>query len=140
MTIAQRFAQIFGAVYLVIGILGFIPIAPFLVPVPLPVIGPFEGLELGLFPVNWLHNIAHIAIGAVGLASYRSPVGARSYALGIGVAYAVLTVLGLIPGLNVLFGLLPLFGLDVVLHLLSALAAFGAYFASPARGGVRARA
>jgi hypothetical protein len=90
--------------------------------------------------VNWLHNIAHIAIGAVGLASYRSPVGARSYALGIGVAYAVLTVLGLIPGLNVLFGLLPLFGLDVVLHLLSALAAFGAYFASPARGGARARA
>jgi hypothetical protein len=140
MTIAQRFAQIFGAVYLLVGILGFIPIAPFLVGEIPFVIGPFNAFELGLFPVNWLHNIAHIAIGAAGLASYRSPIGARSYALAIGVAYALLTVLGLIPGLSIVFGLLPLFGLDVVLHLLSSLAAFGAYFASPARGGARARA
>ncbi len=138
MTIAQRFAQIFGIVYLLVGILGFIPIEPFLVGVLPQVIGPFNGLELGIFPVNWLHNLAHIGVGAAGLASYRSPIGARSYALAIGVVYALLTVLGLI--LPTLFGLLPLFGADIILHLLSALVAFGAYFASPERGGARARA
>jgi Domain of unknown function (DUF4383) len=33
---------------------------------------PFSGLLLGLFAVNWLHNAAHIAIGAAGLASYTA--------------------------------------------------------------------
>ena len=134
MTAAQRFAQIFGAIYVLVGILGFIPVVPFLIGVVPNVIGPFNAFELGLFPVNWLHNIAHLAIGAWGLASYRSRVGARSYALAIGVIYALLTLLGLVPPFSILFGLLPLFGLDVLLHLLSALVAFAAYFASPARG------
>ncbi|HLM78536.1 MAG TPA: DUF4383 domain-containing protein [Rubrobacteraceae bacterium] len=138
MTIAQRFAQIFGVVYLLVGILGFIPVAPFLVGVLPNVIGPFNGLLLGIFPVNWLHNIAHIGIGAAGLASYRSPVGARSYALAVGVLYLVLFLLGLI--LPNFFRLLPLGGPDLILHILTALLAFGAYFASPARGGARARA
>jgi len=140
MTIAQRFAQIFGAIYVLVGILGFIPIAPFLVPAEFPVIGPFEGFALGLFPVNWLHNLVHIGIGAAGLASYRSPIGARSYALALGVLYLVLAVAGLIFPLSIFFGLIPLFDADVILHLLTSLLAFGAYFASPERGGARARA
>ncbi len=137
MSLAQRFAQVFGIIYLVIGILGFIPIAPFLVPIEMAgpeggVIGPFEGLLLGLFPVNWLHNLAHIAIGVAGLVSYRNPVRARSYALVIGVLYIVLAVVGLL--LPTLFGLLPLGGLDITLHALTAILALGAYYASPARG------
>ncbi len=129
MSLAQRFAQVFGIIYLVIGILGFIPVAPFLVGALPNVIGPFNGLLLGLFPVNWLHNLAHIAIGAAGLASYRSPVGARSYALAIGVLYLVLFLVGLV--LPNFFRLLPLGGWDLILHLVSALIAFGAYFTSP---------
>lgn len=86
-TIAQRFAQVFGAIYLLIGILGFVP--------PLlagnlqgtgTLSGPFTGLLLGLFAVNWLHNIAHAVIGVVRLAVYRSPAGARTYALVLRVA------------------------------------------------------
>jgi hypothetical protein len=139
MLLAQRFAQVFGVIYLVIGILGFIPIAPILVPIEMAgpyggVIGPFEGFLLGLFPVNWLHNLAHIAIGVAGLASYRSLAGARSYALVIGVLYIVLAVVGLF--LPTFFGLLPLGGLDITLHALTAILALGAYFASP-RGAVR---
>ncbi len=137
MSLAQRFAQVFGAIYLIIGILGFIPVAPFLVPVQIAspeagVIGPFEGLLLGLFPVNWLHNLAHIGIGAAGLASYRNPAGARSYALAIGVLYLVLALVGLI--LPTFFGLLPLGSWDITLHALTAILALGAYYASPARG------
>ena len=138
MSLAQRFAQVFGIIYLVIGILGFIPIAPFLVGALPNVIGPFNGLLLGLFPVNWLHNLAHIAIGAAGLASYRSPVGARSYALAIGVLYLVLFLVGLV--LPNFFRLLPLGGWDLILHLVTALIAFGAYFTSPeAPGPARTR-
>jgi hypothetical protein len=137
-SLAQRFAQVFGIIYLVVGILGFIPIAPFLVGALPNVIGPFNGLLLGLFPVNWLHNLAHIAIGAAGLASYRSPVGARSYALAIGVLYLVLFLVGLV--LPNFFRLLPLGGWDLILHLVTALIAFGAYFTSPeAPGPARTR-
>ena len=132
MSLAQRFAQVFGIIYLVVGVLGFIPIAPILVGALFNVIGPFNGLLLGLFPVNWLHNLAHIAIGVAGLVSYRNPVTARSYALVIGVLYIVLAVVGLL--LPTLFGLLPLGGLDITLHALTAILALVAYYASPARG------
>ncbi len=130
MTLAQRFAQIFGLVYLLVGILGFIP--PLLTGNIPGVIGPFSGLLLGLFAVNWLHNIAHIAIGAAGLASYRSAAGARSYAIGIGVLYLLLFVIGLI--LPTVFGLLPLNGPDNILHLVSGAAALAIGLASPTSG------
>ncbi len=130
MTLAQRFAQIFGLVYLLVGILGFIP--PLLTGNIPGVIGPFSGLLLGLFAVNWLHNIAHIAIGAAGLASYRSAAGARSYAIGIGVLYLLLFVIGLI--LPTVFGLLPLNGADNILHLVSGAAALAIGLASPTSG------
>jgi Domain of unknown function (DUF4383) len=126
-SLAQRFAQVFGAIYLLVGILGFIP--PLLSPAP--GWGPFGGFLLALFAVNWLHSLAHIAIGAAGLATFRNPVAASSYALVIGVAYALLFILGLFGGpVGPLDGLLPLNGLDNILHLLTAVIALGAYFAS----------
>lgn len=128
MTIAQRFAQIFGAIYLLVGIIGFIP--PLLVGSVPGAVGPFTGFLIGLFVVNWFHNLAHLLIGAAGLATYRSPAGASAYALALGVAYTALFVLGLIFGLRLLGGLLPLNGWDHALHLLTALIAFGAYFAA----------
>jgi hypothetical protein len=127
-SLAQRFAQVFGAIYLLVGILGFIPVVPFLVGTLPNVIGPLNGAELGLFPVNWLHNIAHIAIGVAGLATFRNSLGARSYALAIGILYLVLFLMGLI--LPNFFGLLPLGGADIILHLATALIALGAYYAS----------
>ncbi len=85
---AQRFAQVFGVIYLVVGVAGFIPVPPLLVgELPSPVIGPFDGYLLGLFAVNWFHSLTHLLIGGIGLAVYRSPAGAMSYALALGVAY-----------------------------------------------------
>jgi Domain of unknown function (DUF4383) len=127
-TIAQRFAQIFGAVYLLVGIIGFIP--PLLIGAVPGAIGPFAGYLIALFAVNWFHSLAHLLIGVAGLATYRSVTGASAYALALGIAYALLFVLGLIFGLRFLGGLLPLNGWDHALHLLTALIAFGAYFAS----------
>lgn len=133
---AQRFAQVFGLIYLVVGIAGFIPVRPLLVEeLPPPIIGPFDGYLLGLFAVNWFHSLTHLAIGAIGLAVYRSPTGAMAYALALGVAYALLFLIGLITDLSAFGGLLPLNALDDVLHILTAAVAFGAYFAS--RGATR---
>jgi hypothetical protein len=129
---AQRFAQVFGLVYVVVGVAaGFIPVAPLLVgDLAPPIIGLFDGYLLGLFAVNWFHSLTHLLIGAVGLAVYRSPTGAMSYALALGVAYSLLFVVGLITDLSAFGGLLPLNGLDDILHVLTAAVAFGAYFAS----------
>ena len=51
------------------------------------------------------------------------------------VSYALLTVLGLISATNTAFGLVPIWGLDVWLHGLLAVAAayFGFAVASPSR-------
>ena len=117
------------AVYLLVGITGFIP--PLLLgSLPPEVMGPLAGYQLGLFAVNWFHSLAHLAIGAAGLAVHRNDSASRAYALALGIAYAGLFVLGLIFGLNFLGGLMPLNGPDHILHLLTALVAFGAYFAS----------
>ena len=133
MSFAQRFAQIFGAIYLLVGILGFVPVVPLIVPAELGVIGPLEGFQLGLFAVNWLHSLTHLAIGAAGLVLYRSPAGARSYALTLGVLYLVLFLLGLV--LPTAFGLVPLFGApDLLLHLGTAVIALGAYYFASSQG------
>ncbi len=126
MSLVQRFAQVFGVIYLVVGIMGFIP--PLLGGAPTE--NTFTGLLLGLFAVSWLHSLAHLLIGVAGLATYRSPDLASAYALTVGVAYAGLFVLGLIFGVGFLGGLFPLNVWDNILHILTALVAFGAYFAS----------
>jgi hypothetical protein len=129
MSLAQRFAQVFGIVYLLVGIVGFIP--PLLTGTLQGVMGPFAGLLLGLFAVNWFHNVAHLAIGAAGLAVYRNHAASRTYALVIGIAYLVLFLLGILTGsVATLGGLLPLNGADDILHIATALLAFLAYFAS----------
>ncbi len=120
MTVARGFALIFGLVYVVVGLLGFIK--------PLtdaPGSGLFLGGEdaklLGIFAVNWFHNLAHLAIGLLGLAAAQRMDLARVYAQAIGLAYALLFVIGLFTG--DFLGVLPLNGADNVLHLLSAIVA-----------------
>lgn len=131
MPLVQRFAQVFGIVYLLVGVLGFV--LP-LMTGPMPATwGPFSEYLFGLFAVNWLHSLAHLLIGAVGIAVYRSLSGSRGYALALGAIYALLFLVGILTGgvgLGRQGGLLPLNGWDNVLHILTALAAFGAYFVS----------
>lgn len=80
----------------------------------------------GLFPVNVLHNLVHILFGAWGLVAARSLGAARTYARVVAIAYALLTIMGLIPATNTTFGLVPIYGHDVWLHALLAIVA--AYF------------
>ncbi len=123
----RTFALIYGVVFLIAGAGGFIPglLAP---PHDHPdmTLNTGFGYLMGLFPVNVLHNLVHLAFGVWGLAAYRSAGGARAYARGVAIIYAVLAVGGLIPGIRTTFGLIPLFGHDVWLHIV--LAAGAAYF------------
>ena len=84
------------------------------------------GYLLGLFPVNVLHSAVHLAIGAWGIAAWRGMSDPQVYARSLALFYGALAVMGLIPGMNTLFGMLPIHGHDVWLH--AGTAAIAAYF------------
>ena len=118
----QMVALLFGAIYLVAGVLGF-----------LPFLGGSSTMTnhalLGLFNINLLHNLVHIVIGIAGLAAAASVANSRMFCQVVGVVLLLLGVLGVFVA-NPL-GLLYIGGLDIALHLVSGavLAYFG--FAAP---------
>jgi len=125
------FALFAGIAYLSAGVLGLVPEA--LTPAPPDAaavrVTALYGYLFGLFPVNALHSAVHAVIGIWGLAAWqadhighrvRSP---RVYARAVAVLYGALALLGLFPGLNTFFGLLPIHGHDVWLHAGTALIA-----------------
>ncbi len=124
----RTFALLFGIVFLAVGVAGFIPgiTTPPHTGHPDLAVDAGYGQLLGLFPVNILHNVVHILFGLWGLLAYKSLSASKGYARGVAISYVVLTIAGIIPGLNTMFGLVPLFGNDVWLHALLALVA--AYF------------
>jgi hypothetical protein len=117
-TLPQYFALAMGIIYTLVGILGFIPglsTHPGAHDYTVTVDAGYR-LLLGLFPINVLHNIVHILIGLAGFAAYRSGSASRTYAQALAVVYLLLAVMGVIPGLNTVFGLIPIFNHDVWLH------------------------
>lgn len=128
MNILRTFTLSIGIIYFIVGILGFFPALMSAPPANAPAMTTPYGLLFGMFPVNSLHNVVHLIIGAWGILVYRDVDGSRLYARSLAVLYAVLGVFGLIPALNTTFGLIPLFGNDVWLHFLTAaLAAYVGY-------------
>lgn len=125
---AETFALFFGIAYLSAGLLGLHPAALMPPPADAP---PMQltlvyGYLLGLFPVNLPHSAIHLAVGVWGIMAWRRIVNPRVFARVLAILYGALAVMGLIPGLNTLFGLLPLHGHDVWLHAGTAVVA--AYF------------
>ena len=122
----RTFALVWGVAFLLAGAAGFVLATPPHPGHPPLVIDSFYGQALGLFPVNILHNIVHLAFGVWGLLAYKSISAAKTYAKSVAIIYFVFAIAGLIPGLNTMFGLVPLYGNDVWLHLL--LGGVAAYF------------
>ena len=123
----RTFALIFGIVFLVIGAGGFIPgINQTAVPDPGLTMTHGFGHELGLFPVNTLHNIVHLLFGVWGIVAYKSYSGSRTYFRVVAIVYGLLTIMGLLEPTWTTFGFIPIYGNDVGLHALLALVA--AYF------------
>lgn len=111
----QLGATVTGAVFLVAGILGFVP------GITTGVGGlGFAGLGsqaflLGLFQVSILHNLVHVLFGIAGLILGRTPAAARSYLVWGGAIYLVLFTYGLVDGAGSL-NFVPLNAADNVLH------------------------
>jgi hypothetical protein len=147
----RNFSLVLGVAFLLIGVLGFIRVEPILMDHPLGEdesahaagadhdhehghalkVKSFEGYLLGLFHVNALHSGVHVLFGLMGIAMSRRWDLARTYCRIVAVSYALLAVMGLIPGLNTVFGYIPIHGHDVWLHALIALAAAYFGFAAP---------
>jgi hypothetical protein len=94
----QSIAALVGAVFLLVGILGFIPgITTHYGDMSFA--GHGSGAKLlGIFQVSILHNIVHLLFGVVGLAMAKSVDGARTFLIGGGVIYLVLWLLGIVGG------------------------------------------
>lgn len=130
----KKVTLIAGIGFVLAGLLGFIPgvtTAPH-VQDPALAIESGYGRLFGLFPVNVLHNLVHLALGIWALAVYKDYGKSKSYCKIAGVLYAVLAVAGLIPGLNTMFGLTPVHSHDVWLHALFAIPLL--YFGFAQRG------
>ena len=111
----QLLALIIGAVYLLVGIVGFFVTG----------FDDFFGHDtnetvLG-FEVNPFHNVVHILIGAAGLALARTLAGARTYGWLLAVGYGATFVYGLFA-VGQTWDFLSLNWADNWLHLVSALA------------------
>jgi hypothetical protein len=137
----STFALIFGLAYLAAGLLGLIPamLVPPPADAPPTTFAVLYGYLLGLFPVNIVHTLVHLAIGAWGLAAWSGRSSSATYARGLTVLFGALAVLGLLPMTNTMFGMIPIHSHDVWLHGVTAVIA--AYFGwrEPMRASERRR-
>jgi hypothetical protein len=136
----ETFAFFFGIAYLSAGLLGLLPAALMPPPADAPPMRftSLYGYQLGLFPVNLALSAVHLAIGAWGILAWRRVANPRVFAGSLAVLCGALAVAGLIPRLDTLFGMLPLHGNNVWLHV--GTAALAAYFALHAELSVEHRA
>lgn len=113
----QTAALAVGAVFLLVGILGFIPGVTSNY-AALGVAGPgSEALLLGIFQVSILHNIVHLLFGVAGIAMARSATQARNFLVGGGAVYLVLWLYGLLIPHDSAANFVPVNGADNWLHL-----------------------
>jgi hypothetical protein len=130
-------AAVVAAVFLLIGILGFIPGITTNYDTM-----QFAGHEsgamlLGVFQVSILHNIVHLLSGIVGLPLARTVAGARSFLIGGGIIYTLLWLYGLIIDQESGANVIPVNDADIWLHfgLAVGMIALGALIPTRARAG-----
>ncbi|MBL1076747.1 DUF4383 domain-containing protein [Nocardia sp. 2] len=105
-----------GAVFLLVGVLGFIP----------GITTDYDMLEfagheshaklLGVFQVSVLHNLVHVVFGLAGLAASRTISAARGFLIGGGVIYLILWIFGLVIDKTDDINFVPLNTADDWLH------------------------
>jgi uncharacterized protein DUF4383 len=120
-TTVQWVSLVFGLGFILVAVLGFIAGRTSMEADP-----SLAPRVLGMFPVNLLHNCVHLAFGLWGIAAARTHDAARAYCRIAGVIYLVLTALGYVSPNG--FGLVPLGGPDVLLHLVLGLVLAGVGF------------
>jgi len=108
----KTWGWVFAVVFLAIGILGFIP-----------GITTADGMLLGLFMVDGVHNVVHLLTGLVALiVVMKSESAMRMFFKVFGIIYAVVVVIGFVQG-DTVFGLFGVNLWDNILHLVVAVVA-----------------
>lgn len=116
---ARTFAGVFGAVYLLVGLVGF------------AVTGFDDWVAtdtnetLLWFELNGLHNLVHILIGLALLAGYAKPPSARPIAATVGATYALVGIIGFFA-VGQEWNILSLNHADNWLHIATAILALAA--------------
>jgi uncharacterized protein DUF4383 len=121
----QLAATVVSAVFLLVGILGFIPGVTTDYDTMSFAGHESQAMLLGVFAVSTLHNIVHLAFGIAGLALARTPVGARNYLIGGGIVYLVLWIYGLVIDHGSDANFVPVNNADNWLHLALGLGMIG---------------
>ena len=85
----RLFALVVGVLYLLVGLAGFIPGFVGARDHEL-MVNAGEGDLFGIFPVNVLHHVVHLLIGALGVLAYRTFDASRTYARGLAIVYGLL--------------------------------------------------
>lgn len=112
-------ATIFGAVYLLVGLLGFAFTGG------VGFVATKGGLLLGIFEVNPLHNVAHLLIGAALLiAGLTTAAAAKAVNITVGAVYLLLGIVGFFL-VGTAANILALNTPDHFLHLVSAIVLLG---------------
>ena len=121
----QKATLAVGAVFLLVGILGFIP----------GITSNYESLGfaghdseallLGIFQVSILHNIVHLLFGVAGIALARNAAQSRNYLVVGGAIYLVLWLYGLLIGHDTPANFVPLNTADNWLHFVLGVAMIG---------------
>jgi hypothetical protein len=124
-TAVQKAALAVGVVFLLVGVLGFIPGITSNYDTMSFASHHSEAKLLGLFQVSILHNIVHLLFGVAGIALARSISGARNYLVVGGIIYLVLFVYGLIVGQDSMANFVPVNTADDILHLVLGLGMIG---------------
>jgi arginine exporter protein ArgO len=113
----RRAAAVVGAVFLLVGILGFIPGITTDYG-SMSFAGHDSGaMLLGIFQVSILHNLVHLLFGVVGLVMARTAPSARMFLIVGGVIYLVLWLYGLLVDEASSANFVPMNTADDWLHL-----------------------
>ena len=121
----QKATLAVGVVFLLVGVLGFIP----------GITSNYESLGfaghgsgallLGIFQVSILHNIVHLLFGIAGVAMARSAAASRNYLVVGGAIYLVLWLYGLLIDQDSGANFVPVNSADNWLHFVLGVAMIG---------------
>lgn len=121
----QKVTLAVGVVFILVGILGFIP----------GITSNYESLGfaghgsgallLGVFQVSILHNIVHLLFGIAGVAMARTAAASKNYLVVGGAIYLVLWIYGLLIGQDTAANFVPVNTADNWLHFILGVAMIG---------------
>ena len=126
----KNFALIGALIMMTMGLISFLPKMNVTEGLPSLSINTSYGMFLDLFPMNIFNKLLLIAFGISGLSAYFTTKNTLHYSIVFSRVLfwimGALSILGLFPQTNTLFGYWPLFGFEIIVHGIFAL--LGGYY------------